>query len=116
MSASQSSFPPPGMPTGLDPGIRRVVTFLRKHGFHTTDSGDGTKVGMSCAVDYPHVFMTVSPSAFLIEEADRLARLLRMHFAQRSPPPDMVIQANYDPSNRVAVLALTGLDDAGLPA
>ena len=37
----------------LDPGIRRLVTLLRAHGFETTDSGDG--------VTKPRAAFTYSP-------------------------------------------------------
>lgn len=39
----------------IDPGIRHVVKALNDAGYETTDSGDGTKVGMDCAMDFPHV-------------------------------------------------------------
>ena len=105
---------------GLDPGIVKVVAFLRKNGFHTTDSGDGvTKLtpgyDPDCVMDIPHVFMQVQPATMLVDEANRLSRLLRMHFAVRPAPANMRVEASYDPTDRIAILALTGLDDAALP-
>lgn len=122
---------------GLDAGIVKTVAYLRAHGFDTTDSGDGQSklrttlgaitpemratrtlpdVEVDCTpMAIPHVFMVVAIPAMLVEEADRLAQLLRAAFVGRMPPRDMHIEASYDPSNRVAVLALLGLDDASLP-
>jgi hypothetical protein len=38
----------------IDPGIRKVVRFLRAAGANTTDSGDGKKPD---GLEYPHVFI-----------------------------------------------------------
>lgn len=45
----------------LDPGIRDLVRFLReRHGFNTTDSGDGSKAAtMDCAMPFPHVVIKI---------------------------------------------------------
>lgn len=45
-----------------DAGIRGVVLALNEAGFETTDSGDGTKVGMDCAVDFPMVAGLLAPA------------------------------------------------------
>lgn len=62
----------------LSPGIRNAVLWMRKNGFETTDSGDGSNYGqgMECAVPYPMIAIVVS-KADLLDEADRLAELDR---------------------------------------
>ena len=99
----------------LDPGIRRVVAFLRERGFETTDSGDGvTKpaAGDTEALTEPHVFMVANWSS-LINEANRLLLVLDEHGVDTS---DLVVEASYDPRNQVGVVALVGLNDAMLAA
>lgn len=38
-----------------DPGVRLIVKALFAEGFSPTDSGDGAKTDMDCALDFPHV-------------------------------------------------------------
>lgn len=38
-----------------DPNVRPIVQALMDAGFDTTDSGDGAKTDMDCALDFPHV-------------------------------------------------------------
>jgi hypothetical protein len=104
----------------LDPGIREVVRWLRDHGFNTTDSGDGVtkfaKLGEdACALRFPNAFMTVDSPRQLCPEADRLAALLAeagVTLGHRKGQP--VIEASYSPAGGACIIALYGLDDAGL--
>ncbi len=38
-----------------DPNVRPIVQALMDAGFDPTDSGDGAKTDMDCALDFPHV-------------------------------------------------------------
>ena len=104
----------------LDPGIRGLVRWLRDRGFNTTDSGDGVskfaKLGDdACALRFPHVFMTVARPEWLCPEAGRLSTLLAdagVRLGNREGQP--FIEANYRLPGGVCVIALCGLDDAGL--
>jgi hypothetical protein len=87
----------------IDAGIRPLVAFLRAAGFETTDSGDGSKADMACALPFPNVFAVVPPAA-LVAEADRMAELLREAGALLEPGD---LQATYDPIDGIGVLGLT---------
>ena len=85
----------------LDPGIVDVVRFLNKHGFTTTDSGDGvTKFNssceplMQCAIPFPHVISTTTP-ATLIDEATRMQALFDGAVGVFD---DWTVEANFKPS------------------
>ena len=102
-------------PSELDPGIRKVVTWLNWHGFETTDSGDGyTKLvgdwDENEILSYAHVFMLVSPE-MMVAEAKRLWSLI---LALPSQINDVMIEATYSPLDGVATLALIGVDDDDL--
>lgn len=99
----------------LDDVIRETVRALWRAGFAPTDSGDGRKVGMACAIDVPHVFLRCDP-AQLIAESSRLQALLTswgLPAAAADGAP--LIQASYAPSDGVAVLMLCGVCDEMLP-
>lgn len=103
----------------LDPGIRRVVQVLRTHHFQTTDSGDGvTKCDpksptyMECAINVPHVFMTVDPTV-LVTSALRLHRVITALGVVLNS--EIRIEASYDPADDSAMLMLFGLTDDMLP-
>lgn len=103
----------------LDPGIRQTVAWLRGHGFNTTDSGDGKAKfeegrGFEGVLDFPHVFMKVTPPDQLLEQACRLRQLIVNDTPVYLEPGQ--IQATYDPVDGSAVLALYGIDDAQLKA
>lgn len=57
----------------IDPRIRGLVVWLRDMGFETCDSGDGVSKfedrsrNEECELDYPHVFIHVSPETLLLE-------------------------------------------------
>lgn len=102
----------------LDPGVRLAVSWLREHGFETTDSGDGvTKQASgewdeSQLCDVPHVVIRVAPEALVIE-ADRLeALLLGIGIRLTGAPGEVSAEASYDPANRVGVIIVEHLSDA----
>ncbi len=94
----------------LDPGIRATVRWLRANGFETIDSGDGkTKqdwIAEGAALDFPHVHMQTK-RATLLDEADRLDRLLAAHHI------DGLIEATYSPGSP-SVISLSNVSDADL--
>lgn len=101
----------------LNPGIRRLVSWLNYNGFTTTDSGDGVTnviTGMEYALEYPHVVLRVEPTEDLVATAKSLCRMLREHGMTIEPvsmPHRPSIQATYDPTDDTAVIVLTGIDD-----
>jgi hypothetical protein len=98
----------------LDPGIRKLVRFLREHAFDTSDSGDGrSKPETARVVDLPHVMMLVERELLFIE-ADRLHDLLDARgvaFEEEGAP---LIEATYNPADGLVTLMLVGLDDTAL--
>lgn len=109
-------------PDDLDPGIRRLVTWLQDLGFQTTDSGDGTtKFAQGwteeCAMPFPHVAMVCSPYDMLTE-ADDLRSYLESAGVVLTPEgvegPTLV--ASYDPADSSAILLLSHVADTDLPA
>ena len=98
----------------LDDGIRETVRWLWRGGFHTSDSGDGRRLGikadMEHVLDVPHVFMICAPDE-LVAEADRLARAVT---ARGLTGDAVAIEATYLPLGGVGVLQLFGVDDAAL--
>lgn len=95
-------------PKHLDPGIRSTVAKLRAWGFETTDSGDGvSKCAAGMVLPFPHVFMVVEPEV-MIAEAHRLRECVEAEGVSLggSGPGDALIEATYNPSDGVAVLAL----------
>ena len=96
----------------LDPGVRRLVQLLREAGFETIDSGDGvSKPEDERALHFPHVFCRV-PVDRSLAEADRLLELVRGLLQRRAKP---LIEVNYDPAERLALLMLFDVSDADLP-
>jgi len=99
----------------LDAGIRETVRALWRAGFAPTDSGDGRKVGMACALDVPHVFLRCDP-ALLVAESSRLHELVTSWgLAAVDAAGVPTIQASYAPADGVAVLMLCGVCDDMLP-
>lgn len=98
----------------LDPGIRQTVMVLRKHGFNTTDSGDGnSKLIDACALPYPHVF--IQAGGQVVRESHRLWQFLMTEFHVCIPvinnEGEPRIQATYDPANCTGIIELANVDD-----
>lgn len=117
-------------PLALNPGIRRLVAWLRQQGFQTCDSSDGAVHEHECDLGNPYVNMTVEPID-LAEEADRLMALLNLAGVSIAPvgsmlDPDLAstaplrlgaeIQATYDPANGIATISLWYIADRHLPS
>lgn len=107
----------------LSPGIRGAVLWLRKNGFETTDSGDGSNYGqgMECAVPYPMIAIVVS-KADLLDEADRLAELLSKeglplqwtNTKGKTQPEDAVqVQATYDAGDNSCLIIVSEFGEKG---
>lgn len=88
----------------LNPGIRATVEWLNRHGFQTTDSGDGETHEFTCDLPYPYVHITV-PARFLVSEIDRLVELLRGRGVVVQPMDEdcsvPCLQGTYDPADGV---------------
>lgn len=83
----------------VDPGVRAEVVLLRKHGFETTDSGDGVSKPKDWyesghAMPFKHVAMSTDP-AFMVSHAEKCAELLG---------PGWTVEASYDTTSKVALL------------
>lgn len=108
-------------PDELDPGIRRLVLWLRELGFETTDSGDGkTKFEQGwtegCALAFPHVAIVCRPTE-IIDGADKLLACLATAGITVTPEGTAgpTISATYDPADWSALLFLSNVSDADLP-
>ena len=103
---------------GLNPGIRNMVSWLRRQGFETCDSGDGETHDYECDHEAPYVAMIVLKDK-LVGEADRLKGLLGQSNIEVGVVDEdglsPSIQASYDPSDGSAVIFLSGLADKDLP-
>lgn len=93
-------------PSELDPGIRKLVMLLRKHGYETTDSGDGVSNDYA-DMDFPHVFIA-SDKYNLLSAADELWDLL---FQICDLPPDASVEASYAPSDGQATIGVFNILD-----
>jgi hypothetical protein len=109
------------MIAGCDPGVARLVAWLRSKGFDTTDSGDGvTKLAQGYTEEdgvcpFAHVAIVVDKGA-LVSEADRLTALLwEEHGVEIEPmPPEgdpPRIDASYCPASGTAMLMLLHVTD-----
>lgn len=96
----------------LDPGVRRLVAFLRKHNFDTCDSGDGVSKPEDerSFGDVAHVVMRVEVDK-LVSESHRLYKLMQ----NVCPDQDWEVGASYNPEDRVPFLFLWRVTDAMLP-
>ena len=80
----------------LDSGIKDLVITLQAAGWVTTDSGDGSKYGkMEGALPYRHVFIQVDPK-----------RLVSYSHMLQDCYPEAIIEANYNPKDRIALIGL----------
>jgi hypothetical protein len=100
----------------MSPGITRTVTWLNQQGFKTTDSGDGySNAGMGCELDFPNVTIQCSPYK-LVTKARQLMDVLRKQGVEVQPinpenPTGPHIEANFDPSDGIAVILLMHVND-----
>lgn len=60
----------------LNPGIKKLVHFLRSRGFDTCDSGDGRTRDYECDRDHAYVAMMCEPEV-MVREAHRLHRTVQ---------------------------------------
>lgn len=101
---------------GLNPGIRVTVAVLRNAGFDTCDSGDGSTHEHGCDLDQPYVHIVV-PKSRLIEETDRLFRLLQERGvkldAMNEDNTAPTVQASYDPVAKAATISVFNVKLAG---
>jgi hypothetical protein len=109
----------------IDPGVRRLVAWLRVSGFRTTDSGDGkikieagaTEDGGVCP--FPHVAMVVEPDD-LVHEARRLSHLLKndhgvtIYPTPPEPTGEPELDVSYNVHNDRAMMVLIHVDDSML--
>jgi hypothetical protein len=113
-----TTTPPPDYSL-LDPGIRRLIRWLRSKGYETTDSGDGTtKLGDPDALDFPHVFILSARARLAAEADDLLADLATIGIVvapQSEEGEGASIQAMYDPADGTAVLGLFWVTDKDMP-
>jgi hypothetical protein len=80
---------------GLDPGIAKAVTLLRKNGLNTTDSGDGvSKPRSHRTIHVPHVHV-VCEAFEIVGVSKRMAKLLG---------PAWAIEAAYSPADGVTIV------------
>lgn len=102
----------------LDAGIRGAVRRLHELNFQTSDSGDGTKAGtMECALDVPMIAVLIDEPNEIVPSAERIADEVRSRGLLVAPGPadlsdlggsEVYIQANYDPSEQIALICLFG--------
>ncbi len=110
----------------MNPGIRKLVVWLRTKGFETINSGDGVTHDCCCDPPFPFVAMEVEPHLIGVE-SKRLYRTMRRNGvpmvnwskvghgeAPEEDSPD--IQVEYQPSGReYALIVLVNVLDKHLP-
>lgn len=105
---------------GLSPKIRKLVRLLHRYGFETTDSGDGTNAaeGMSCAVQYPMVAISVTRGRPLKE----VTRAVWLTLSEEGVPmgePDAHgnirdVQCTYSEADEIALVLVVHVTDDDL--
>lgn len=110
-------------PAELDPGIRRVVVWLRSLGCRTTDSGDGaSKPDDARVLNFPHVYLVVSKSAFFatVHRLEAAIDALGIDPGEWDqdvdlcPPGLVLVEGQY--GSGVCTISVTGLHEGNLPA
>ncbi len=101
----------------LDDGIRETVRLLRRHGFDTTDSGDGDTPQPYEKLSYGHVVVVVGPGE-LARAACEIGRLMEDHglaVVPRAPsdPPEghVTIEGSYSPAEGIALVIVSHVLD-----
>lgn len=88
--------------TPINPGILATVEWLNRHGFRTTDSGDGDTHDHECDQPVPYVHMQVYEE-LLVAEANRLKHLLAGLGIHVQPMDEHCtvpsIEASYNPAD-----------------
>ena len=108
----------------LDPGIRKTVKWLNEMGFETYSSGDGkTKledpdydVVVHEYATIPHVFIHVPEPSKLVDETDRLYRLILRVMGEVFPhmgeeDDEGSLLASYDPTHGTPRIVLVNVYD-----
>lgn len=113
----------------LDPNIRKVVKWLNDNGFMTIESHDGeykfkgktdgeiTDLECEGVPHFPMVVIQVLEPERLVEETERLYGRVEAIVGEVFPwiddgeNPDMAIRAEYDPTDRRALIRLSQLSD-----
>jgi hypothetical protein len=101
----------------LAPGIRATVRLLRREGYETTDSGDGTtniQAGMECAMDVPMIAIEVERAEQLPGVTRELHKLLIDHGIQEKPDK-WSIQGTYSPVDKKSIITVWGIKDIDFP-
>lgn len=104
--------------TGIQPTMHRTVRWMRKLGFHTTDSGDGVtnvEAGMEGALEVPHVVATVAPLEGVALSHRLLEACRRKGLPVGEGEGGVSVEFCYLPGKGVGLLTLWGVTDAMLP-
>jgi hypothetical protein len=98
----------------INPGVRKLVKYLREAGVNTTDSGDGitnVKAGMEGALTVPHVHCVVEDNAKFFEELHFVGILLAKVGIELT---EGMIQGTVDPMSKIWTISVFGIDDSML--
>jgi len=113
----------------LDPNIRKVVKWLNDNGFGTVESHDGEHkfkgksdeeiADLECEriPHFPIVVVEIPEPERLVEETERLYGHVEDIVGAVFPwiddggNPDMAIRAEYDPTNKRALIRISQLSD-----
>lgn len=113
----------------LDPNIRKVVKWLNDNGFGTVESHDGehkfkdltepeiTDLECEGVPHFPMVVIQVEDPDRLIAETERLFDYVQDIVGEVFPwiddgeNPDMAIRAEYDPTDKRALIRISQLSD-----
>lgn len=105
----------------INPGVRRLVRFLREHGFETCDSGDGVTREFECDPGFPYVHMRVN-AGDMVDLSVRLHNLLLpfvdFHPECKTEDEQMaapMIEASFSPVDLIATLSIFNVTDTNLP-
>ena len=104
----------------LAPGIRKTVDLLRRAGFDTCDSGDGSAYpSMECALPFAMVAIKSTPERML-GDTQALYALLKQNTLPSAWTPseeyDEIpsVEGSYSPMTETAILVVLGIADKDL--